>query len=65
MKSTLTLLIRMASNQVMLKYYLDAENTIEEIIEILQKKNTNDVLIYKEYNNLFLHCLKYNLNKVK
>ncbi|EAR94619.2 tetratricopeptide repeat protein (macronuclear) [Tetrahymena thermophila SB210] len=54
---------KMVSNQIQLRRYQEAENTIEEIIEILQKKSTTDSLIYKEYNNLFLHCLKYNLNK--
>lgn len=38
--------------------------SLEEIIQILQKKSSSETLIYKEYNNLFLHCLKYNLNKV-
>ena len=49
---------------MMLKRYQDAENYLEEILNIAKSKANNEALIYSEYNNLFLHCLKTNLNKV-
>ena len=56
--------IRLALNEMMLKRYQDAEKYLEEILNIAKSKANNEALIYSEYNNLFLHCLKTNLNKV-
>jgi len=37
---------------------------LEEIIEKVQNNGNKEGQIYKEYNNLFIHCLKCNLNMV-
>lgn len=48
----------------MLRRYSDAEKYLEKILDSVQGHTTNDLLIYTEYNNLFLHRIKTNLNKV-
>lgn len=48
----------------MLRRYLDADETLEEIVDTIQKHSANDALIYAQYNNLFLHRLRINVNKV-
>ncbi len=48
----------------MLRRYGDAEKYLEKIIDVVQTQTTNDAIIYAEYNNLFLHMIRTNLNKV-
>ena len=48
----------------MLRQYQGAEKYLEKILAFVLNKTTNEALIYSEYNNLFLHCLRTNLNKV-
>ena len=54
---------RLVLSQTQLRLYSDCEESLEKIIEITQKITTSDALIYKEYNNLFTHCIRFNLNK--
>jgi len=48
----------------MLRRYADADEYLEEIVDTVQKHTTNDAIIYAQYNNLFLHRLRVNVNKV-
>ena len=56
--------IRLVLNQIMLRRYQGAEIYLDKILAIVLSKTTNEALIYAEYNNLFLHCLRTNLNRV-
>ena len=48
----------------MLRRHQGAEIYLDKILAIVLSKTTNEALIYAEYNNLFLHCLRTNLNRV-
>lgn len=48
-----------------LRRYEDCEKALETIIENNQRFSANDAVLYDSYNNLFIHCLNTNLNKVK
>lgn len=39
------------------------ELKIEDCIDLIQEKQLNEILLYREYNNLFIHCLKNNIDK--
>jgi tetratricopeptide (TPR) repeat protein len=55
---------KLVAGQNFLRQYHDSEDTLEKIIELSQRiQSTESLLLYKEYNNLFLHCLRTNLNK--
>lgn len=51
------------SNQLMLRRYKDADEYLQEILETVQQYTSNEPLIYAQYNNLFLHRLKTDINK--
>lgn len=57
------ILKKLVSNQLMLRRYADADEYLEEIVDTVQKHTTNDAIIYAQYNNLFLHRLRVNVNK--
>jgi len=57
-------MFRLVSNQLMLRRYADADEYLEEIVDTVQKHTANDAIIYAQYNNLFLHRLRVNVNKV-
>lgn len=48
----------------MLRRYTDADEYLEELVDTVQNHSANDALIYAQYNNLFLHRLRVNVNKV-
>jgi hypothetical protein len=48
----------------MLRRYQDADEYLDEIVDTVQQYSSNEPLIYAQYNNLFLHRLKTNINKV-
>ena len=57
------MLIRLVSNQLMLRRYQDADEYLDEIVDTVQQYSSNEPLIYAQYNNLFLHRLRTNINK--
>jgi len=54
---------KLVSNQLMLRRYTDADEYLEELVDTVQNHSANDALIYAQYNNLFLHRLRVNVNK--
>jgi hypothetical protein len=48
----------------MLRRYADAEKYLEKSIDVVQSYTTNEAVIYESYNNLFVHRIRTNLNKV-
>jgi tetratricopeptide (TPR) repeat protein len=57
------ILKKLVSNQLMLRRYTDADEYLEELVDTVQNHSANDALIYAQYNNLFLHRLRVNVNK--
>ena len=52
-------------NSNFLRKYKQSESLLERLVEIYQEREkSNPVLLYNEYNNLILHCFKFNLDKV-
>lgn len=48
-----------------MRKYEECEKTLEKIIEMQIKYSADDDQLYHSYNNLYIHCLNTNLNKVK
>lgn len=47
----------------MLRKYQNSENIFEKIIEINRERKSSEIVIYNEFQNLIVHCLRTNLNK--
>lgn len=54
----------MSLTSLMLRQYEDTEAYLDKIVQTQLARTTNVGVIYTEYNNLFLHCIKTNLNRV-
>lgn len=61
--SYIHILKKLIINSNMLRKYQQTENYLEKLIEVSREKKSNEIILYNEYNNLILHCMRTNLNK--
>lgn len=54
----------LALNEIRLRHDKEAEAYLDTIIQTQLKRDIPDTVLFSEYNNLFLHCLRSNLNRV-
>jgi hypothetical protein len=63
-ESYLHVLKKLVINSNHLKLFSQSEKYLEKIIDVQRARSTDEVIVLGDYNNLVLHCLRTNVNKV-
>lgn len=62
--SYMHVLKKLVVNSNHLKLYSQSEKYLEKIIEVQRERKSDELVLLNDFNNLVLHCLKTNVNKV-
>lgn len=62
--SYMHVLKKLVINSNHLKLYSQSEKYLERIIEVQRERKSDELIVLNDFNNLVLHCLRTNVNKV-